>query len=853
MPKLFAISALVLAFAATLAVPAASQAASPGQRVDMKVLLLAANGNEPSYDAWKSQLKREGVPFDTFVANDRHAAGINLTSDLLSDGSTRAKYQAVVLATGGLRDCSVSPCVSTLSQTEWDTLNAYEKTFGIRQLTAYAYPSPDYGLNWPTAAGDLGGTTANLTTSGKLAFSDLKGPVGFDSGGYGYQATPIDPAKFETLVQGPNSSALLGVFTHNDGRQEMVQTFDGNSSQLHTQLLRHGELSWVTRGVYFGYAHNYLELQVDDVFLTNGRWDTTTNATSFDPNREIRMTGSDVTRAVNWSKSTGVRLDMVFNGYGSNEYVSDRGSDPLLTALQATKSSFSWINHTFAHTNLDCSTLTQIQSEIQKNIDWAAAKGLPIRKNELVTGEHSGLPNMTPAPLNTPTFNTASPATTGGSLATGTYDYAITAYNANGETTASTTTHTASGADGANAVALSWDAQGSDATRSCGASGFRIYRKASGSDAWTQVASVGPTDVSYTDTGASGTAGAPPTSNGATRGPVPQNPYLVSALTSTKIEDLATDASRPYPSNPLDVSSPLLAPGTQFNDGPALTFPRYPTSAYYNVATRAEQLDEYNHIYLPPSQGGACVDSATNTCRSTPATWSDYLNSEASIMMRHVTGNDPRPHYVHQSNLAEDGVMYDLVNAALDRYNTYFKPGLDQLTPTQIDDSLDQVAKWNKALAAGDVSGYIRDGQVFVQNSNATTAIDVPLTGTTAGALYGKQRMGWKRVNAAKSVTVGLNDPKAGANPAITGTAASGQTLTASTGGWTGTAPIAYAYQWQRCASTGVCSNIPGATTSTYGVTAADVGYQLQVVVSASNWMSSYSQNSSGMTAAVTG
>lgn len=222
-------------------------------------------------------------------------------------------------------------------------------------------------------------------------------------------------------------------------------------------------------------------------------------------------------------------------------------------------------------------------------------------------------------------------------------------------------------------------------------------------------------------------------------------------------------------------------------------------------------------------------------------------------MMRHVTGNDPRPHYVHQSNLAEDGVMYDLVNAALDRYNTYFKPGLDQLTPTQIDDSLDQVAKWNKALAAGDVSGYIRDGQVFVQNSNATTAIDVPLTGTTAGALYGKQRMGWKRVNAAKSVTVGLNDPKAGANPAITGTAASGQTLTASTGGWTGTAPIAYAYQWQRCASTGVCSNIPGATASTYGVTAADVGSRLKVVVSASNWMSSYSQNSSGMTAAVTG
>ena len=42
---------------------------------------------------------------------------------------------------------------------------------------------------------------------------------------------------------------------------------------IHAQLLRHGMLSWATRGVYLGSARDYLELQIDDVFLPNDRWD----------------------------------------------------------------------------------------------------------------------------------------------------------------------------------------------------------------------------------------------------------------------------------------------------------------------------------------------------------------------------------------------------------------------------------------------------------------------------------------------------------------------------------------------------------------------------------------------------
>lgn len=71
--------------------------------------------------------------------------------------------------------------------------------------------------------------------------------------------------------------------------------------------------------------------------------------------------------------------------------------------------------------------------------------------------------------------------------------------------------------------------------------------------------------------------------------------------------------------------------------------------------------------------------------------------------------------------------------------------------------------------------------------------------------------------------------------PTVTGTAQQGQTLTATSGTWT--APDAtFGYQWQRCDAAGAnCVDVPGATTSTYAVTATDVGTTLHVTVTATN------------------
>jgi hypothetical protein len=71
------------------------------------------------------------------------------------------------------------------------------------------------------------------------------------------------------------------------------------------------------------------------------------------------------------------------------------------------------------------------------------------------------------------------------------------------------------------------------------------------------------------------------------------------------------------------------------------------------------------------------------------------------------------------------------------------------------------------------------------------------------------------------------------AAPAVSGTAQQGQTLTSSNGSWTNS-PTSYGYQWQDCAS-GSCSNISGATGSSYTLQSSDVGDTVDVVVKASN------------------
>jgi hypothetical protein len=78
--------------------------------------------------------------------------------------------------------------------------------------------------------------------------------------------------------------------------------------------------------------------------------------------------------------------------------------------------------------------------------------------------------------------------------------------------------------------------------------------------------------------------------------------------------------------------------------------------------------------------------------------------------------------------------------------------------------------------------------------------------------------------------------------PVISGTTVVGSVLTASSGTWTGTATITYAYQWRRDGAA-----ISGATASGYTLVTADIGAMITVTVTATNSVGSASAVSTGV------
>lgn len=93
----------------------------------------------------------------------------------------------------------------------------------------------------------------------------------------------------------------------------------------------------------------------------------------------------------------------------------------------------------------------------------------------------------------------------------------------------------------------------------------------------------------------------------------------------------------------------------------------------------------------------------------------------------------------------------------------------------------------------------------------------------------------------ATAVVTASAAPVNTSDPVVSGSPVEGQTLTATSGGWIGTSPITFAYQWVRCGTDGGapdgsnCGFISGATGTTYRLTSSDVGRRMRVRVTATN------------------
>ncbi len=370
----------------------------------MKVLLItdSANSNASiAYGDWQNTLQREGVPYTSVVTNSSTPGSVPLPalSSTAADGTQVANYEGVVVTVSG--DLG-------LTTAQWDQLQTFEHQFSVRQVTAYAVPSADYGLNAdptggcstqpatgvPTCAAAV--STPSLTADGSNVFPYLN-KFSLDPGPQStwvYQATPMGTlpagASVDTLIAGPNGSSLVGIYTGPDGRQTMYQTFNENQYYLQSQLLRHGELDWLARNTFFGDQRNYLEMDIDDTFTPDDVWDTATHSIDYSDADAMRMSSSDVATAATWETNHNFRMDQLFNMGGSVVYQADNGgTDPLLAAFQSSctsncgpgnaevgkpyADSFGWISHTYDTPYMDvgCATQNYIEAELNENTNVA--------------------------------------------------------------------------------------------------------------------------------------------------------------------------------------------------------------------------------------------------------------------------------------------------------------------------------------------------------------------------------------------------------------------------------------------------------------------------------------------------
>ena len=151
--------------------------------------------------------------------------------------------------------------------------------------------------------------------------------------------------------------------------------------------------------------------------------------------------------------------------------------------------------------------------------------------------------------------------------------------------------------------------------------------------------------------------------------------------------------------------------------------------------------------------------------------------------------------------------------------------------------------QWLRCNGGGNSCASVANGtqQTYtLVGADAGNTMRVRVTATNADGSNSAQSAQTAVVAAATSSAA----PKNTAPPTISGTARVGQTLTANEGSWSGN-PTGYAFQWQRCdADVAICSNVVGATSRTYLVRIADLGYRLRVRVTARNDKGSTTANS---------
>src|SRR5664279_90842 len=249
---------------------AAPAAATAPPQLALKILLIGEGSGDVTTAAWQSALDTEGVPY-TLVTAEGVLGSQTLSLPDLSSGTASGNYNGIVIT-----DSPAEYNPAALAP-----LYAYESAFGVRQVDGYMSPSLALGVTGATS-GALDGTIGTLTAAGLAAMPELKGPVPFDTGSYGYNATVTAGAPYTSFLNNAAGNTMAGVYQHPSsvagvadpqaGVSELALNFDYNANQIQWLLLSSGLINWVTQNTHLGLYRNYFGQDIDDVFIADNEW-----------------------------------------------------------------------------------------------------------------------------------------------------------------------------------------------------------------------------------------------------------------------------------------------------------------------------------------------------------------------------------------------------------------------------------------------------------------------------------------------------------------------------------------------------------------------------------------------------
>ncbi|MET0343188.1 MAG: hypothetical protein ABW252_19425 [Polyangiales bacterium] len=229
------------------------------------------------------------------------------------------------------------------------------------------------------------------------------------------------------------------------------------------------------------------------------------------------------------------------------------------------------------------------------------------------------------------------------------------------------------------------------------------------------------------------------------------NPNLLRALADLDIRWVGADDS-------IEREQRQLA-GTR-----ALTVPRYPMNVYYNCGTKRENAQEYSWVYAASRDGGSGRCEASESCQAPLDPERGYddviVPQEVRTTLMHVLSNDPRPHYAHQSNLAEERILYPVVEGALSAYRRAFRATQPIVAASMTEVGTELARRAAYRSAQDDIEAYVEAGKLVLRVRDGADARDVPVTVAAHGSglpVYGALESGWRRVTAERPSEIALD------------------------------------------------------------------------------------------------